>query len=218
SNPRHPLYHLFGSEATLEQYHAMLASYVLRYFSVFDSLPDEERATCESLFRGLVLATDPKTVFASSNAMEALVNGEEDPSLPDIQEVLLSGVIRMADISNAGRPYHVSRAHSLNVMREFFRTGDLELAYGLEMGAYRDRDQGADGIRECQVSFIDYVVRRYAVSLQAFAAFSETCDEVSPCSTELIPVSSSPTPLATLLSHVVSTIDTNRGMWEAVRP
>ncbi|GCA63838.1 hypothetical protein KIPB_012158, partial [Kipferlia bialata] len=41
------------------------------------------------------------------------------------------------------------------------------------VGDYRDRDQGASGIIECQISFIDYVVRRFAVSLKQFARYAE---------------------------------------------
>ncbi|GIQ91847.1 hypothetical protein KIPB_015280, partial [Kipferlia bialata] len=80
------------------------------------------------------------------------------PAFLDVQHVLLTGIIRMADISNAGRPFPVAKTHSLNVMREpfpvakthslnvmreFFRTGDIEEACGLQVGDYRDSDQGA---------------------------------------------------------------------------
>ncbi|GIQ79633.1 3'5'-cyclic nucleotide phosphodiesterase, partial [Kipferlia bialata] len=180
TNIRHPLYHLFGSQATLEQYHSMLGAYVLRYFSVFDDLPDDDRVTCETLFQGLVLATDPRTVFASCDAMDALSKGHaENTPFLECQEVLLSGIMRLADISNAARPFPIAKTHSLNVMSEFYRTGDLEVAYGLEMGSFRDRGQGPEGIRQCQVSFIDYVVRRYAASIASFAMYAETDTSVS---------------------------------------
>ncbi|GIQ90891.1 hypothetical protein KIPB_013871, partial [Kipferlia bialata] len=65
-------------------------------------------------------------------------------------------------------PFPVAKQHSLNVMREFFCTGDLEQIYGLKPGLFRDRGTGPGQIKKCQISFIDYVVRMYAVALHTF--------------------------------------------------
>ncbi|GIQ84312.1 hypothetical protein KIPB_005778, partial [Kipferlia bialata] len=57
---RHPLYHMFGSESTLEHYHSLLGLFTLRYYSVFDMMSPSERKASTSLFSSIILATDPK--------------------------------------------------------------------------------------------------------------------------------------------------------------
>ncbi|GCA62310.1 hypothetical protein KIPB_002718 [Kipferlia bialata] len=42
------------------------------------------------------------------------------------------------------------------------------------MGAFRDRSKGVVEIRKCQTSFIDYVVRPFAVSFRDYASYIET--------------------------------------------
>ncbi|GIQ81714.1 3'5'-cyclic nucleotide phosphodiesterase, partial [Kipferlia bialata] len=125
TNVRHPLYHLFGSTSTFEKFHCMLGLFTLRYYSVFDTMPSNESNYCQALFETLVLATDPKSVFSSMDEMAAL-RVEQGATTSELQASLLTSIIRMADISNASRPFVVARTHSLNVMREFFKTGDIE--------------------------------------------------------------------------------------------
>ncbi|GIQ91824.1 hypothetical protein KIPB_015240, partial [Kipferlia bialata] len=64
SNLRHPLYHVFGPESTLERYHAMLGQFTLRYYGVFTEVFDEqEQQKAEAkhtLFSTLIMSTDPK--------------------------------------------------------------------------------------------------------------------------------------------------------------
>ncbi|GIQ85566.1 hypothetical protein KIPB_007255, partial [Kipferlia bialata] len=60
TNIRHPLYHIYGSESTLEQYHSMWGMYTLRYYSVFECMSPEERNHSSKLFMDLIIATDPK--------------------------------------------------------------------------------------------------------------------------------------------------------------
>ncbi|GIQ82941.1 hypothetical protein KIPB_004172 [Kipferlia bialata] len=145
---------------------------------------------------------------------------EGDAYFSEVQECLLKGIMRMADISNAGRPFSVARQHSLNVMREFFRTGDLEQAYGLEITSYRDREEGVGAIIECQRSFIDYVVLRYARSFCAFASFAEKWDFLGhsasvPALDRARAAASDKTcpPLASIIQSLLDAILINREAW-----
>ncbi|GIQ87374.1 hypothetical protein KIPB_009404, partial [Kipferlia bialata] len=90
-----------------------------------------------------------------------------------IRQSLMCRIIRMADISNASRPFTVAKVHSLNVMREFFRTGDLERGVGLEIGNYRDRRLGEVTVRDCQVGFIEFLVKDFAEALTNYARYME---------------------------------------------
>ncbi|GIQ84731.1 3'5'-cyclic nucleotide phosphodiesterase, partial [Kipferlia bialata] len=227
---RHPLYYVFGPNSTLERYHASLGSFILRYFCVFDALPAADVDQCILMFERLILATDPKSLFKSAALIDSLVDGTGSASScgkGGLQGTLMGAILRVADIGNAARPFPIAKAHSLNVMREFFRTGDLEVKHGLERGAFRDPTQGTASIRECQVSFIQKVVRRYALSLrdlcywlcrvdigsgkgegererEADTPTAEGCGGTPVCA------------LGAVLDSMVASMDTNADTWEEV--
>ncbi|GIQ87398.1 hypothetical protein KIPB_009432, partial [Kipferlia bialata] len=106
-NIRHPLYHLFGSESTLELYHSFLGVYVVRYYGVFEKIDSGsmDHDGCSDMFQRLILATDPKSIFGSASELTRVAQMiNKDPSSiaqPDVVETLMCAIIRMADISNA---------------------------------------------------------------------------------------------------------------------
>ncbi|GIQ79886.1 3'5'-cyclic nucleotide phosphodiesterase, partial [Kipferlia bialata] len=225
-NTRHALYLVYGTVSTLEKYHVALGVYVLRYYGVFDLLPKQEAEQKLDLFRLLVLSTDPKTLFESINQLNNLHWDAPTVKLmggKGLQSILLCSIMRMGDISNASRPFPVAKAHSLNVMAEFFHTGDLETNHGLKLGTFRDRSEGSDGIRRCQGSFIESVVKRYTKALTAFcrslaqdgkASLRAQILEETPYTLEALQDPLTGTmPLATLLETMLSAMEENQRLW-----
>ncbi|GIQ85276.1 hypothetical protein KIPB_006915 [Kipferlia bialata] len=236
-NIRHPLYHLFGSHSTLEMYHSQLGAYLLRYYGVFEYLSPSDADVCIDLFRRLILATDPKSLFDHARTLDTLREGGRDGSMAKdkegktgeekLQEHVLSAILRCADISNASRPFPVAKAHSLNVMREFFRTGDLEVKHGLERGAFRDREGGVVAVKTCQISFISHVVSFYTERAREF--FTHLCQsEGEKGETEgetdgsdggsSVDKSDAPLPLPHLLGCMLTQMQRNKQRWEEISP
>ena len=66
--------------------------------------------------------------------------------------LIATAIIKVADISNVSRPFHVARQWSSILLEEFFRQGDLETAHGYPCSPLGQRDRV--NVVQSQVDFI----------------------------------------------------------------
>ncbi|KAJ0399843.1 hypothetical protein ATCC90586_005385 [Pythium insidiosum] len=140
---------------------------------VFDGLTHDQRRQSRRLIIAMVLATDlsghlkhvnklKSKRFTMQTTRSALALGAvQQPDATDAarmvpDELILRTVIMMADLGHASKPFAQHLAWSQLVTEEFFRQGDIERQYGLQVSPLCDRFQC--NFEKSQVGFLEFVV------------------------------------------------------------
>ncbi|KAJ0399576.1 hypothetical protein P43SY_009635 [Pythium insidiosum] len=140
---------------------------------VFDGLSHDQRRQSRRLIIAMVLATDlsghlkhvnklKSKRFTMQTTRSALALGAvQQPDAADASrmvpdELILRTVIMMADLGHASKPFAQHLAWSQLVTEEFFRQGDIERQYGLQVSPLCDRFQC--NFEKSQVGFLEFVV------------------------------------------------------------
>lgn len=66
-------------------------------------------------------------------------------------------IIKAADVSNPAKPWDIYEEWTARIIDEFYLQGDVERALGMTVSRFMDREKPE--VANCQISFIDYVVR-----------------------------------------------------------
>ncbi|GIQ86604.1 3'5'-cyclic nucleotide phosphodiesterase [Kipferlia bialata] len=203
TNTRYSLstfYKAFGEDSPVEVSHAHLGVHVLRKYSV----PADGSVEVEHFFKQAILSTDPKSQHPARLVREL----PDTPSSWDTRDrhTFLSGLIRLADISNPTRVFSVSREHTNDVTNEFWATGDIMRGMDMKVPPQLDRRLGLLSKYKGQVFFIGQIVRPEVESLRDVAS---VLDGTTGADTTL-------EGLAALLDGFVSKLETNTAEWRHV--
>ncbi|KAM3861363.1 3',5'-cyclic-AMP phosphodiesterase 7B-like [Diretmus argenteus] len=154
---RHHLASLYQNTSVLESHHWRSTVGMLRESRLLSHLPADMSQDMEQQLGSLILATDisRQNEFLSS-FREHLDNQDLDLQHAPHRHFILQIALKCADVCNPCRVWELSRQWSERVCEEFYRQGDLERKFDLEISPLCN--QQADSAPAIQIGFISYIV------------------------------------------------------------
>uniref|UniRef100_A0A3Q1HCD3 Phosphodiesterase n=1 Tax=Anabas testudineus TaxID=64144 RepID=A0A3Q1HCD3_ANATE len=154
---RHHLASLYQNTSVLESHHWRSTVGMLRESGLLSHLPPDMSQDMEQQLGSLILATD----ISRQNEFlltfrEHLDNQDLDLQLASHRHFMLQIALKCADICNPCRVWELSRQWSERVCEEFYRQGDMERKFDLEISPLCN--QQADSVPTIQIGFISYIV------------------------------------------------------------
>ncbi|KAK2856318.1 hypothetical protein Q5P01_005053 [Channa striata] len=146
-----------ANTSVLESHHWRSTVGMLRESGLLSHLPPNMSQDMEQQLGSLILATD----ISRQNEFlitfkEHLDNQDLDLQLASHRHFMLQIALKCADICNPCRVWELSRQWSERVCEEFYRQGDLERKFELEISPLCN--QQADSVPAIQIGFISYIV------------------------------------------------------------
>lgn len=143
--------------SVLESHHWRSTVGMLRESGLLSHLPADMSQNMEQQLGSLILATD----ISRQNEFlltfrEHLDNQDLDLQLASHRHFILQIALKCADVCNPCRVWELSRQWSERVCEEFYRQGDLEKKFDLEISPLCN--QQADSVPAIQIGFISYIV------------------------------------------------------------
>eukprot|EP00727_Mastigamoeba_balamuthi_P010523 m51a1_g6093 putative calcium calmodulin-dependent 3 -cyclic nucleotide phosphodiesterase 1a isoform x3 (920) ;mRNA; r:37160-40850 len=155
-----PLFCLYNGVSALENMHCSRAFALVlegRERNFLERMGREALADLHRAVVQLVLGTDMARHLEITTQLSTLLStGNMRAGSKADRALVLSMILKLADVSNPARPWEVCRRWTDRVMREFFAQGDAEREAGLPVSPFMDR-QTTD-VPKCQSAFIQFVV------------------------------------------------------------
>ncbi|KAK5903660.1 hypothetical protein CgunFtcFv8_007420 [Champsocephalus gunnari] len=154
---RHHLASLYQNTSVLENHHWRSTVGMLRESGLLSHMPADISQDIEQQLGSLILATDisRQNEFLST-FREHLDNQDLDLQLASHRHFILQIALKCADVCNPCRVWELSRQWSERVCEEFYRQGDLERKFDMEISPLCN--QQADSVPAVQIGFISYIV------------------------------------------------------------
>ncbi|KAM8825837.1 3',5'-cyclic-AMP phosphodiesterase 7B-like isoform 1-T1 [Synchiropus picturatus] len=154
---RHHLASLYQNMSVLESHHWRSTVGMLRESGLLSHLPADMSQDIEQQLGSLILATD----ISRQNEFlltfrEHLDNQDLDLQLASHRHFILQIALKCADVCNPCRDWQLSKQWSERVCEEFYRQGDLERKFDLEISPLCN--QQSDSVPTIQIGFISYIV------------------------------------------------------------
>ncbi|XP_060947734.1 cAMP-specific 3',5'-cyclic phosphodiesterase 7B-like [Limanda limanda] len=164
---RHHLASLYQNTSVLESHHWRSTVGMLRESGLLSHLPADMSLDMEQQLGSLILATDisRQNEFLST-FREHLDNQDLDLQLESHRHFMLQIALKCADICNPCRVWELSKQWSERVCEEFYRQGDLERKFDLEISPLCN--QQVDSVAAIQTGFISYIVEPLFEEWQRF--------------------------------------------------
>ncbi|PWA27606.1 hypothetical protein CCH79_00000047 [Gambusia affinis] len=168
---RHHLASLYQNTSVLERHHWRSTVGMLRESGLLSHLPADMSQDIEQQLGSLILATDinRQNEFLIT-LREHLDNQDMDLQLATHRHFILQIALKCADVCNPCREWELSRQWSERVCEEFYRQGDLERKFDLEISPLCD--QQTDSVPAIQIGFISYIVEPLFEEWQRFTESS----------------------------------------------
>jgi len=149
----------YNDRSVLENYHCAEAFQIMlnSKHNILAGLTRTEYKELRSLIVNCILATDMSQHMELSSRFEALAGGMFSKHNREHRALLLSVLLKCADIGNPTRPFEICRQWADLVQEEFFVQGDSERRNSLSISPYMDRTQ-SNLLPKMQLNFIDYLV------------------------------------------------------------
>ncbi|XP_040017368.2 3',5'-cyclic-AMP phosphodiesterase 7B [Gasterosteus aculeatus] len=154
---RHHLASLYQNTSVLESHHWRSTVGMLRESGLLSHLPADTSQNIEQQLGSLILATDisRQNEFLST-FREHLESRDLDLQLASHRHFILQIALKCADVCNPCRFWELSKQWSERVCEEFYRQGDLERKFDMEISPLCN--QQADSVPAIQIGFISYIV------------------------------------------------------------
>uniref|UniRef100_A0A3Q2YQJ2 3',5'-cyclic-AMP phosphodiesterase n=1 Tax=Hippocampus comes TaxID=109280 RepID=A0A3Q2YQJ2_HIPCM len=153
---QHHLASLYQNMSVLESHHWRSTVGMLRESRLLSHLPEDVQGI-EQQLGSLILATDMSRQGEFLLGLRAHLDQQDlDLHLAPHRHFILQIGLKCADVCNSCRVWPLSKQWSDRVCEEFFRQGDLERKFNLEISPLCD--QRADSIPAIQTGFISYIV------------------------------------------------------------
>ncbi|KAM6915168.1 3',5'-cyclic-AMP phosphodiesterase 7B-like [Xenentodon cancila] len=154
---RHHLASLYQNTSVLESHHWRSTVGMLRESGLLSHLPADLSQDIEQQLGSLILATDigRQNEFLMT-FREHLDSQDLDLQVASHRHFILQIALKCADVCNPCRVWELSRQWSERVCEEFYRQGELERKFDLEISPLCD--QQADSVPAIQTGFISYIV------------------------------------------------------------
>eukprot|EP00758_Cryptobia_borreli_P011395 Tbor_TRINITY_DN5650_c3_g3::TRINITY_DN5650_c3_g3_i4::g.9016::m.9016/K13755/PDE1; calcium/calmodulin-dependent 3',5'-cyclic nucleotide phosphodiesterase len=152
---------LYNDRSILENHHCACVFEILRLpqYDILNGFTEEQRRTVRDTIIEMVLATDMGNhakIFSSFR--RRLAEGQEWNERREDALLALSMSIKMADVSNCGRPKFLYLEWAKNIATEFYNQGDFEERRSLTVSPFMDRKKDKTDFPKGQISFMNYVV------------------------------------------------------------
>ncbi|XP_008311495.1 cAMP-specific 3',5'-cyclic phosphodiesterase 7B isoform X2 [Cynoglossus semilaevis] len=164
---RHHLASLYQNTSVLESHHWRSTVGMLRESGLLSHLPADLSQDIEQQLGSLILATD----ISRQNEFlltfrEHLENQDLDLTLASHRHFMLQIALKCADVCNPCRDWELSKQWSERVCEEFYRQGDVEKKFELEISPLCN--QQTDSVPAIQTGFISYIVEPLFEEWQRF--------------------------------------------------
>ncbi|CUF07986.1 cAMP-phosphodiesterase D, putative [Bodo saltans] len=162
---------LYNDRSILENHHCACIFEMMRLpkYNILAGLTPEQRIDVRDVMVEMVLSTDMGNhakIFSSFR--RRMTDGIDWSARRDDIRLALSMSIKMADISNCGRPNSLYVEWAKNIAVEFYNQGDVEAKMKLTISPFMDRRKDKSDFPKGQTSFMTYIVQPM---LEAIAEF-----------------------------------------------
>lgn len=152
---------LYNDRSVLENHHCACIFEMMRHprYDVFGCLNDDQRKEVRDTLVEMLLSTDMGNhakIF--SQFRRRLAEGPDWHARKDDIRLALVMAIKMADISNCGRPLFLYKKWAEAIANEFYIQGDSELQMRMMVSPFMDRRKHQTDFPKGQISFINYIV------------------------------------------------------------
>lgn len=149
---------LYNDRSVLENRHVSSVFELMKLpkFNVLSAFTDDQRRDIRETVVEMVLATDMGLHAKYVNQFKRRLQENHDFTKKDDIRLALAMAVKMADISNCGRPEHLYLKWSGKISDEFYMQGDRERNLGLPCSPFMDRTQPA--MAKGQIAFMNYIV------------------------------------------------------------
>jgi len=150
---------LYNDRSILENHHCAEVFELMKHdrFNLLASLTEEQRRDIRETIIEMVLSTDMGLHAKILGNWKRRISQNQDlHARKDDQRLALSMAIKMADISNCGRPEHIYLKWTNKLFEEFFLQGDIERNLGNPVSPFMDRY--VPSMAKSQVAFMNYIV------------------------------------------------------------
>ena len=176
-----PLGILFKDQSVMEMHHVTVTIRVLEdeQCNMFKTLSPADTSKIWKLVIDLILCTDMAKHFSFLKQIDELISSDSfdlrDNSMRFLSMQLL---LKVSDISNVSRPFHIAEQWCNILCEEFFRQGDQEKASGIGLSSpLNDRDN-VDKPKN-QIGFYNFIcLPTYNILSKVFPKLEYLCDNV----------------------------------------
>jgi 3',5'-cyclic-nucleotide phosphodiesterase len=149
---------LYNDRSVLENRHVSSVFELMKLpkFNVLSAFTDDQRRDIRDTVIEMVLATDMGLHAKYVNQFKRRLQENHEFTKKDDIRLALAMAVKMADISNCGRPEHIYLKWSGKISDEFYMQGDRERNLGLPCSPFMDRTQPA--MAKGQIAFMNYIV------------------------------------------------------------
>lgn len=159
---------LYNDRSILENRHVSSTFELMKLpkYNIFANFSDDQRRDVRDTMIDMVLATDMGLHGKYVAQWKRRIGENHDLLKKDDQRLALSMALKMADISNCGRPQPLYMRWGAKIADEFYMQGDRERNFGLPCSPFMDRQQPA--MARGQISFMNFVVIPMFESISEF--------------------------------------------------
>lgn len=149
---------LYNDRSILENRHVSSVFELMKLpkFNILSSFTEEQKRDIRDTVIEMVLATDMGLHAKFVNQFKRRLQENHDFTKKDDIRLALAMAVKMADISNCGRPEHLYLRWSSKISDEFYMQGDRERNLGMPCSPFMDRTQPA--MAKGQIAFMNYIV------------------------------------------------------------
>jgi 3',5'-cyclic-nucleotide phosphodiesterase len=150
---------LYNDRSILENHHCAEVFDLMKKpeYDILASLPEEQRRDIRETIIEMVLSTDMGLHAKILGTWKRRIAQDTDlHAKKEDQRLALSMAIKMADISNCGRPEQLYLRWATKIAEEFFLQGDRERNLGNPVSPFMDRY--VPSMAKGQIAFMNYIV------------------------------------------------------------
>ena len=149
---------LYNDRSILENRHVSSVFELMKIpkFNILAGMTEEQRRDIRDTVIEMVLATDMGLHGKYVNQFKRRLQENHDLLKKDDVRLALAMAVKMADISNCGRPQNLYLRWSSKIADEFYMQGDKERNLGMPCSPFMDRTQPA--MAKGQIAFMNYIV------------------------------------------------------------
>jgi len=152
---------LYNDRSILENHHCASIFEMMNIpaFDILSHLSEDQRKDVRDAMVDMLLSTDMGNHAKIFSAFRRRLNESDDwVSRKEDVRLALVMAIKMADISNCGRPRKLYLQWAKNIATEFYAQGDAELKLGVGVSPFMDRRKDKTDFAKGQISFINFIV------------------------------------------------------------